>query len=203
MAQGRAFRSVTRHPRGTVRDPAAGRRLAQGSLPLCRWPTRRVGRTPYKRLGRRQVPIRKDGLRRRRSYVPGVIASLDVCTFCVRSSTRRSNCSGSRERHRTSAAFSGRETSTVTVRSLSPASTRAPWTLSSPASTRGSRSGVRPSDPDDLPPLAHRLHRMAVRAGQTEAAEHLAHLFGRTTCPDCTAGFAVSDQVAAKGVELP
>ncbi len=64
-------------------------------------------------------------------------------------------------------------------------------------------TGVRPSAPEDLPQLAHRLHRMAVRAGQTEAAEHLAHLFGRTTCPDCTSDFSVSDPVAANGAERP
>ncbi|MFC1417622.1 hypothetical protein [Streptacidiphilus cavernicola] len=64
-------------------------------------------------------------------------------------------------------------------------------------------TGVHPSAPGDLPPLAHRLRDLAVRAGQSEAAEHLLHLFGRTTCPDCASDFAVSDQVAASDAERP
>lgn len=49
----------------------------------------------------------------------------------------------------------------------------------------------------DLPPLASRLHSLAVRAGQSAAADHLAHLFGRTTCPDCASEFSVAEQIAA------
>ena len=57
--------------------------------------------------------------------------------------------------------------------------------------------GVRPAAPVDLPPLASRLHGVAVRAGQPATAEHLTHLFGSTTCPDCASDFSVPDQVAA------
>jgi hypothetical protein len=58
-------------------------------------------------------------------------------------------------------------------------------------------TGVRRAAPADLPPLASRLHDLAVRAGQTAAADHLTHLFGRTTCPDCASDFSVPDQIAA------
>ncbi|WP_328357805.1 hypothetical protein OG800_19470 [Streptomyces sp. NBC_00445] len=58
-------------------------------------------------------------------------------------------------------------------------------------------TGVRPADPADLPPPASRLHGVAVRAGQSAVAEHLTHLFGCTTCPDCASDFPVPDQVAA------
>lgn len=58
-------------------------------------------------------------------------------------------------------------------------------------------TGVRRAAPADLPPLASRLHGLAVRAGQTAAADHLIHLFGRTTCPDCASDFSVPDQIAA------
>lgn len=57
--------------------------------------------------------------------------------------------------------------------------------------------GIRPADPVDLPPLASRLHDVAVRADQPATAEHLTHLFGSTTCPDCASDFSVPDQVAA------
>jgi hypothetical protein len=40
------------------------------------------------------------------------------------------------------------------------------------------RTGVRPTAPTELPPLASRLHGLAVRAGQSKAADHLTHLFG-------------------------
>lgn len=56
-------------------------------------------------------------------------------------------------------------------------------------------SAVRPTEPVDLPPLASRLHEVAVRAEQSAAAVHLTHLFGSTACPDCGADFSVSDQV--------
>ncbi|MFD8309091.1 hypothetical protein ACFV29_43295 [Streptomyces sp. NPDC059690] len=56
---------------------------------------------------------------------------------------------------------------------------------------------VRPAAPADLPPPASRLHGLAVRAGQSAVADHLSHLFGRTTCPDCASEFSVSDQIAA------
>ncbi|MFH9829072.1 hypothetical protein [Streptomyces bobili] len=58
-------------------------------------------------------------------------------------------------------------------------------------------TGVQRAAPADLPPLASRLHGLAVRAGQSAAADHLTHLFGRTTCPDCASDFSVPDQVAA------
>ncbi|MER5599379.1 hypothetical protein [Streptomyces sp. NPDC002265] len=58
-------------------------------------------------------------------------------------------------------------------------------------------TGVRSAAPADLPPLASRLHGVAVRAGQSAAAEHLTRLFGCTTCPDCASEFSVPDQVAA------
>ena len=58
-------------------------------------------------------------------------------------------------------------------------------------------SAVRPTDPVDLPPLASRLHGVAVRAEQAVAAEHLTHLFGSTSCPDCASDFSVPDQVVA------
>ncbi|MFE2418620.1 SDR family oxidoreductase [Streptomyces hokutonensis] len=47
----------------------------------------------------------------------------------------------------------------------------------------------------ELPPLASRLHGMAVAAGQPVAADHLTRLFGRTTCPDCAEDFSVSEQI--------
>ncbi|MFJ3310620.1 hypothetical protein ACIPSA_48225 [Streptomyces sp. NPDC086549] len=58
-------------------------------------------------------------------------------------------------------------------------------------------TGIRPAAPEDLPPLASRLHGLAVRAGQPAAADHLTHLFGRTACPDCASDFLVPDQVAS------
>ncbi|MFJ8509611.1 hypothetical protein [Streptomyces avermitilis] len=58
-------------------------------------------------------------------------------------------------------------------------------------------TGVRRAAPADLPPLASRLHGLAVRAGQPTVAEYLTHLFGCTTCPDCASEFSVPDQVAA------
>ncbi|MFJ8023909.1 hypothetical protein [Streptomyces sp. NPDC096311] len=56
---------------------------------------------------------------------------------------------------------------------------------------------VHPATPADLPPLASRLHGLAVRAGQPAAADHLTHLFGHTTCPDCASVFSVPDQIVA------
>ncbi|WNM29291.1 hypothetical protein RKE30_02180 [Streptomyces sp. Li-HN-5-11] len=56
---------------------------------------------------------------------------------------------------------------------------------------------VRPAAPADLPPLASRLHGVAIRAGQPAVAEHLTHLFGCATCPACASDFPVPDQVAA------
>lgn len=56
---------------------------------------------------------------------------------------------------------------------------------------------VRPSALVDLPPLACRLHVLAVRAGQSAVADHLTHLIGRTTCPDCASEFPVPDEIAA------
>ncbi len=58
-------------------------------------------------------------------------------------------------------------------------------------------TAVLPAAPADLPPLASRLHDLAVRAGQSAAADHLTHLFGLTTCPDCASKFSVPDQIAA------
>lgn len=58
-------------------------------------------------------------------------------------------------------------------------------------------TGIRPAAPADLPPLASRLHGAAVGAEQSAVAEHLTHLFGCTTCPDCASDFSVPDQVAA------
>ncbi|MFF9408187.1 hypothetical protein ACF1B0_22095 [Streptomyces anandii] len=58
-------------------------------------------------------------------------------------------------------------------------------------------TAVRPAAPADLPPLALRLHDLAVRAGQSAVADHLTHLFDRTTCPDCASGFSVPDQIVA------
>jgi hypothetical protein len=58
-------------------------------------------------------------------------------------------------------------------------------------------SAVRPALPVGLPPLASRLHGVAVRAGQLASAEHLTYLFGSTTCPDCASDFSVPDQVAS------
>ncbi|GIH28135.1 hypothetical protein Aph01nite_64450 [Acrocarpospora phusangensis] len=58
-------------------------------------------------------------------------------------------------------------------------------------------TGVRPAAPADLQPLASRLYRMAVNAGQSAAAEHLTYLFGRTTCPSCAADFSVPEQIEA------
>ncbi|MEU0564658.1 hypothetical protein ABZ297_04550 [Nonomuraea sp. NPDC005983] len=56
-------------------------------------------------------------------------------------------------------------------------------------------TGIRPAEPADLQPLASRLYRMAVKAGQAAAAEHLTYLFGRTTCPACTVDFSVAEQI--------
>ncbi|MEV6155753.1 hypothetical protein AB0L53_35975 [Nonomuraea sp. NPDC052129] len=58
-------------------------------------------------------------------------------------------------------------------------------------------TNVRPAAPADLQPLASRLYRMAVKAGQAEAAEQLTHLFGRTTCPNCEADLSVPEQIEA------
>lgn len=58
-------------------------------------------------------------------------------------------------------------------------------------------TGICAAAPEDLPPLASRLHRVAVRAGQSAVAEHMTHLFGSTTCPDCASEFSVPDQVEA------
>ncbi|MEU9450942.1 hypothetical protein [Streptomyces sp. NPDC048277] len=58
-------------------------------------------------------------------------------------------------------------------------------------------TGVRPAAPADLPPLPSRLHFLALRAGQPVVADHLTHLFGRTTCPDCASEFSVPDEIAA------
>ncbi|MFJ3140000.1 hypothetical protein ACIPK5_29390 [Streptomyces sp. NPDC086843] len=49
----------------------------------------------------------------------------------------------------------------------------------------------------DLPPLASRMHGLAVRAEQSAVADHLTHLFGHTTCPACASEFSVADQIAA------
>ncbi|MBK6013412.1 hypothetical protein [Streptomyces sp. MBT53] len=56
-------------------------------------------------------------------------------------------------------------------------------------------TGVAPVAPAELPPLASRLHGMAVAAGQPVAADHLTRLFGRTTCPDCAEDFSVAEQI--------
>ncbi|MFI6401045.1 hypothetical protein [Streptomyces sp. NPDC050548] len=56
-------------------------------------------------------------------------------------------------------------------------------------------TGVTPAEPVELPPLAARLHGMAVAAGQPLAADHLTRLFGRTTCPDCAEDFSVAEQI--------
>ncbi|WP_377271680.1 hypothetical protein [Peterkaempfera sp. SMS 1(5)a] len=64
-------------------------------------------------------------------------------------------------------------------------------------------TGVRPTAPADLPPMVGRLHRMAVRAGQSAVAAHLPRLFGCTTCPDCASDFSVPHQVAAFQAESP
>jgi hypothetical protein len=58
-------------------------------------------------------------------------------------------------------------------------------------------TAVRPAAPADLSPLASRLHDLAVKAGQSAAADHLTHLFGLTRCPDCASEFSVPDQIAA------
>ena len=58
-------------------------------------------------------------------------------------------------------------------------------------------TGVRRAAPSDLPPLASRLHGLAVQAGQSAAADHLTHLFGRTACPGCASDFSVPDQVVS------
>lgn len=58
-------------------------------------------------------------------------------------------------------------------------------------------TSVRPAAPADLQPLASRLYRMAVKAGQAGAAEQLTHLFGRTTCPNCEADLSVPEQIEA------
>lgn len=56
---------------------------------------------------------------------------------------------------------------------------------------------VRRGAPADLPPLASRVHGLAVRAEQPAVADHLTHLFGHTTCPACASEFSVADQIAA------
>ncbi|MER5402915.1 hypothetical protein [Streptomyces sp. NPDC002599] len=62
---------------------------------------------------------------------------------------------------------------------------------------RLSLTEIRPTEPGGLPSLGARLYEMAVEAGQSEAAEHLTCLFGRTTCPDCATEFSVSQQIEA------
>ncbi|MFG3442256.1 hypothetical protein ACGF0J_33865 [Nonomuraea sp. NPDC047897] len=64
-------------------------------------------------------------------------------------------------------------------------------------------TGIRPAKPADLQLLASRLHRMAVKAGQTAAAEHLTYLFGHTTCPACAADFSVPKQIEAFFLDGP
>ncbi|MEU6793099.1 hypothetical protein ABZ907_15490 [Nonomuraea wenchangensis] len=66
-----------------------------------------------------------------------------------------------------------------------------------------SLTGIRPADPADLQPLASRLYHMAVKAGQTVAAEHLTYLFGRTTCPACAMDFSVPEQIEASFLDRP
>lgn len=56
---------------------------------------------------------------------------------------------------------------------------------------------VRPAAPGDLRPPGSRLHRIAVQAGQSAAAEHLTYLFGHTTCPDCGEDFSLPEQIEA------
>lgn len=58
-------------------------------------------------------------------------------------------------------------------------------------------TGVRPVAPAELQPLASRLYRMAVQAGQSAAAEHLTCLFGHTTCPNCGEDFSLPEQIEA------
>ncbi|QJT00330.1 hypothetical protein G9272_08550 [Streptomyces asoensis] len=58
-------------------------------------------------------------------------------------------------------------------------------------------TGIHPTVPADLPPLGARLYAMAVEAGQSTVAEHLTHLHGRATCPDCTPEFSVPQQIEA------
>lgn len=58
-------------------------------------------------------------------------------------------------------------------------------------------TAVRPAAPAELRPLASRLYRMAVNAGQSAAAEHLTYLFGHTTCPDCCEDFSVPERIEA------
>jgi hypothetical protein len=59
-------------------------------------------------------------------------------------------------------------------------------------------TGVRPAAPGELLPPAARWHGLALAAGQPQAAERLALLFGRTTCPDCAADFPVAERIEAE-----
>lgn len=58
-------------------------------------------------------------------------------------------------------------------------------------------TAVSPATPGELGPLAARLHRLAVGAGQPAAAQYVMQLFGRTTCPGCGADFSVPEQTEA------
>ncbi|WP_405525820.1 hypothetical protein OG592_40435 [Streptomyces avidinii] len=57
------------------------------------------------------------------------------------------------------------------------------------------KAALLPADPRTLGPLPARLHRTASRAGHEQVALGLTYLFGRATCPDCGAEFAVPEQV--------
>ncbi|MEU1515491.1 hypothetical protein ABZ490_25645 [Streptomyces sp. NPDC005811] len=53
-----------------------------------------------------------------------------------------------------------------------------------------------PADPGLLTGIGARLHAMALRAGQDEAAEWLARLFGRVTCAECETVFDLAESAA-------
>jgi len=63
-----------------------------------------------------------------------------------------------------------------------------------------SRGELIPAHPDRLTGLGARLYGEAVRAGQSEVAEALTHVFGQGRCPSCDTVFAVAELVETQWI---
>ncbi len=59
------------------------------------------------------------------------------------------------------------------------------------------RRDLRPAAAGELTGTGRWMHRLAVRDGQQELADGIAHLFGRAECPVCACLFTVADEYAA------
>ncbi|MGP3988689.1 hypothetical protein [Streptomyces sp. 3N207] len=60
------------------------------------------------------------------------------------------------------------------------------------------KSPLRPLPPNELEPLAKRLHDRALADSQDSVARAVPYLFGRAACPDCGAEYLVADRVVAR-----